>query len=92
MVLIVWRSTRRVERAYGRKCADDPVYRSSNAAEKPTLRLVALRMSKNRTRAAERLGMGPVLLARWIGRWELLPPMLTCEHAPRALEQELENQ
>ncbi|HEX2689809.1 MAG TPA: FHA domain-containing protein [Kofleriaceae bacterium] len=36
--------------------------------EKATLRLTALRISRNRTRAAERLGMAPVSLTRWIGR------------------------
>jgi hypothetical protein len=43
--------------------------------EKATLRLVALRVSKNRTRAAERLGMAPVSLARWIDRRKL-PPLV----------------
>jgi hypothetical protein len=42
--------------------------------EKATLRLVALRMSKNCTRAAARLGMAPVSLSRWIDRRKL-PPM-----------------
>jgi hypothetical protein len=41
--------------------------------EKATQRLVALKMSKNRTRAAARLGMAPVSLARWIGRRKLPP-------------------
>jgi FHA domain len=36
--------------------------------EKATLRLVALRDSRNLTAAAARLGMAPVSLARWIGR------------------------
>jgi hypothetical protein len=35
--------------------------------EKATLRLVALRMSRSLPHAAERLGMAPVSLARWIG-------------------------
>lgn len=39
--------------------------------EKATLRIVAIRMSRNRSRAAERLGMAPVSLTRWIGRREL---------------------
>jgi hypothetical protein len=41
--------------------------------EKATLRLVALRMSKNCTRAAARLGMAPVSLSRWVGRRKLPP-------------------
>jgi len=36
--------------------------------EKATLRLVALRDSRNLTAAAARLGMAPVSLSRWIGR------------------------
>jgi FHA domain-containing protein len=36
--------------------------------EKATLRLVALRASRNLTHAAERLGMASVSLSRWIGR------------------------
>jgi hypothetical protein len=39
--------------------------------EKATLRLVAIRMSKNLPRAAERIGMAPVSLSRWIGRRKL---------------------
>jgi hypothetical protein len=39
--------------------------------EKATLRLVALRMSKTLPHAAERLGMAPVSLSRWIGRRKL---------------------
>ena len=39
--------------------------------EKATLRIVAIRMSTNRTRAAERLGMAPVSLTRWLGRRKL---------------------
>jgi hypothetical protein len=39
--------------------------------EKATLRLVALRDSRNLTGAAARLGMAPVSLARWIGRRDL---------------------
>jgi hypothetical protein len=45
------------------------------AIEKATLRLVALKMSRNRTRAAERLGMAPVSLVRWNGRRSLPPSM-----------------
>jgi hypothetical protein len=36
--------------------------------EKATLRLVALRQSRNLSNAAGRLGMAPVSLSRWIGR------------------------
>jgi hypothetical protein len=36
--------------------------------EKATLRLVALRHSRNLSNAAARLGMAPVSLSRWIGR------------------------
>lgn len=36
--------------------------------EKATLRLVALRASRNLSDAAARLGMAPVSLARWVGR------------------------
>lgn len=36
--------------------------------EKATLRLVALRTSANMSGAAERLGMAPVSLSRWVGR------------------------
>jgi hypothetical protein len=43
--------------------------------EKATLRLVAIRASRNMTGAAARLGMAPVSLSRWIGRRKL-PPML----------------
>jgi pSer/pThr/pTyr-binding forkhead associated (FHA) protein len=39
--------------------------------DKATLRLVALRESRNLTSAAERLGMAPVSLARWVGRRKL---------------------
>ena len=39
--------------------------------EKATLRLVALRASRNLTQAAERLAMAPVSLSRWIGRRQL---------------------
>lgn len=36
--------------------------------EKGTMRLVAIRHSRNLSNAAERLGMAPVSLSRWIGR------------------------
>jgi hypothetical protein len=42
--------------------------------ERATLRLVALKTLPNLSRAAERLGMAPVSLSRWIGRRKL-PPM-----------------
>lgn len=42
--------------------------------EKATLRLVAIRSSRNVSAAAVRLGMAPVSLSRWIGR-RRLPPM-----------------
>jgi len=44
--------------------------------EKATLRLVALRESRNLSNAAARLGMAPVSLSRWIGR-RSLPMELT---------------
>jgi hypothetical protein len=39
--------------------------------EKATLRLVAIRHSRNLSNAADRLGMAPVSLSRWIGRRRL---------------------
>jgi Inner membrane component of T3SS, cytoplasmic domain len=39
--------------------------------EKSTLRLVAIRESRNLSNAAARLGMAPVSLSRWIGRRKL---------------------
>jgi len=39
--------------------------------EKATLRLVAIRESRNLSAAAARLGMAPVSLSRWIGRRKL---------------------
>jgi hypothetical protein len=44
--------------------------------EKGTLRLVAIRESRNLSNAAARLGMAPVSLSRWIGR-RRLPTQLT---------------
>jgi hypothetical protein len=41
--------------------------------EKATLRLVALRFSRNTSGAAARLGMAPVSLSRWVGRRRLPP-------------------
>src|ERR1051325_4719947 len=43
--------------------------------EKATLRLVAIRTSRNLSGAAARLGMAPVSLTRWIGRRTLPPRM-----------------
>jgi ActR/RegA family two-component response regulator len=43
--------------------------------EKATLRLVAIRASRNMSAAAERLGMAPVSLSRWLDRRKLLSPM-----------------
>jgi hypothetical protein len=39
--------------------------------EKATLRLVAIRESRNLSGAAARLGMAPVSLSRWVGRRRL---------------------
>jgi hypothetical protein len=47
--------------------------------EKATLRLVAIRVSRNMSDAAARLGMAPVSLSRWVGRRKL-PPRIA--HAP----------
>jgi hypothetical protein len=41
--------------------------------EKATLRLVAIRASRNMSNAAARLGMAPVSLSRWVGRRKLPP-------------------
>jgi hypothetical protein len=43
--------------------------------EKGTLRLVAIRKSRRLSHAADRLGMAPVSLARWIGRRRLPVPL-----------------
>jgi hypothetical protein len=57
--------------------ADDHVWIRNHAAgslaeiEAATLRLVALSTSRNLSHAAERLGMAPVSLSRWLGRREL---------------------
>jgi hypothetical protein len=45
--------------------------------EKATLRLVALRHSRNLSHAAARLGMAPVSLSRWIGRREMPMPVVS---------------
>jgi hypothetical protein len=50
---------------------------SLSEIEKATLRLVALRHSRNLSHAAARLGMAPVSLSRWIGRREM--PMAVVE-------------
>ena len=44
--------------------------------EKATLRIVAIRMSKNRTRAAERLWVAPVSLTRWFSRRKVPPDLV----------------
>jgi pSer/pThr/pTyr-binding forkhead associated (FHA) protein len=44
--------------------------------EKGTLRLVAIRESRNLSNAAARLGMAPVSLSRWIGRRRLPVPLV----------------
>jgi pSer/pThr/pTyr-binding forkhead associated (FHA) protein len=49
--------------------------------EKATLRLVAIRESRNISGAAARLGMAPVSLSRWIGR-RGLPVELDSEYGP----------
>jgi len=41
--------------------------------EKATLRLVAIRASRNMSNTAARLGMAPVSLSRWVGRRKLPP-------------------
>jgi ActR/RegA family two-component response regulator len=54
--------------------SDDHGWVRDNAAaslaeiEKATLRLVTLRASHNLSHAAERLGMAPVSLSRWLSR------------------------
>lgn len=50
--------------------------------EKATLRLVALRTSRNTTNAAARLGMAPVSLGRWIARRKLPPMMRLVQSEP----------
>lgn len=45
--------------------------------EKATLRLVALRISRNLSRAAARLGMAPVSLSRWFDRRSECPAFST---------------
>jgi DNA-binding transcriptional regulator YiaG len=47
--------------------------------EKATLRLVAIRTSRNLSGAAARLGMSVVSLSRWLGRRKL-PAMMLSEH------------
>jgi hypothetical protein len=55
--------------------------------EKATLRLITLRMSKNLSRAAERLGMAPVSLSRWLDRRR---PQLAPAREPSAPPKRLE--
>jgi len=45
--------------------------------EKATLRLVAIRTSRNMSAAAARLGMAPVSLLRWLGRRKPTPTVLS---------------
>jgi len=59
-----------IERAWVR----DNAASSLPEIEKATLRLIALRESRNLSAAAARLGMAPVSLSRWIGRRELPVP------------------
>jgi hypothetical protein len=49
--------------------------------EKATLRLVAIRASRNISNAAARLGMAPVSLQRWISRRRLPPLMRDHDHS-----------
>ncbi|MBC7976918.1 MAG: FHA domain-containing protein [Myxococcales bacterium] len=56
-----------VDRAWVREHASS----SLPEIEKATLRLVAIRESRNLSNAAARLGMAPVSLSRWIGRRSL---------------------
>src|SRR6185369_15700221 len=55
---------------------------SLSKIEKATLRLVAIRMSRNLSRAAQRLGIAPVSLENWLGRRRKLPPMLLRSDEP----------
>ena len=63
--------------------ADDHAWVREHAAislpeiEKATLRLIALRHSRNLTQAAARLGMAPVSLSRWIGRRKMPMPVVS---------------
>jgi len=54
---------------------------SLSEVEKATLRLVALRTSRNTSVAAARLGMALVSLTRWLGR-RTLPPMISNQSEP----------
>ena len=51
--------------------------------EKATLRVVALRTSRNLSHAATRLGMAAVSLSRWLGRRRLPPMMLADDRSHR---------
>ena len=57
--------------------------------EKSTMRIAAIRMSVNLNRAANRLGMAPVSLKRWVGR-RALPPRKAA-HELEALDDDAAN-
>jgi hypothetical protein len=65
---------------------------SLSEIEKATLRLVALRASRNMSDAAARLGMAPVSLQRWLDRRKFPPSMLARRHDQKAVKQKNENQ
>jgi hypothetical protein len=50
--------------------------RSLDEIDKATLRIVAIRMSRNLSDAAARLGMAPVSVSRWFSRRPRIPPPL----------------
>ncbi|TMQ02390.1 MAG: hypothetical protein E6J90_36265 [Deltaproteobacteria bacterium] len=50
--------------------------RSLDDIDKATLRIVAIRMSRNLSDAAARLDMAPVSLSRWFSRRPRIPPPL----------------
>lgn len=52
---------------------------SLSEIEKATVRLVAIRTSRNLSGAAARLGMAVVSLSRWLGRRKM-PPMMLSDH------------
>jgi hypothetical protein len=56
--------------------------------EKATLRLLALRTSRNMSVAASRLGMAAVSLSRWLGRRKLPPMMLSDPGSHRLANEE----
>jgi hypothetical protein len=55
---------------------------SLSQIEKATLRLVAVRMSRNLSSAAQRLGMAPVSLSNWLGHRRKPPPLLLLPNEP----------